>query len=564
MSTDEELLLEANLLQQDGQLNEASVLYKQLIANNPIHPQAIHRLALTYAQLGDMPNAILFFQQALTVDPKNPSLYNNLANAYKHTHQIDLATEYYQKAIELAPDYAQAHNNLAGIHAINGRYQYALQGYKNALHAEPDFAAAHYNLGLLFMNNQQLTAAKTQFNNVITLNPDHTQAQFNLGVLALADNDLDTAEKAFNQVIEHDANDVQSITNLGVIALKREHHQLAIDYFTKALALDNAHLEARNNLAATFVHHDRFENALMHYDVLLKNDPDNTEYLYNSGVAQMALGHLNEAIDHFEHLLELQNDHFAALNNLAAIYIRMENKIKARSLLERAVTANPQDQTSQHMLRALSGATLTASTCPDYAANLFNNYALHYDQHLTGHLGYTLPNQLIRVLSELDINSIAHGLDLGCGTGLSGQVLRDSCQRLDGVDISSKMLDKARDKGIYDNLFESEALTFLEQTSRHYGLIVAADVLPYFGELDALFKAIKTRLISGGYFIFTTEISNISPWQLQETARFAHHADYLSDLAATHHLDTCYHEIVIARRQEGIPLSVFLIALKRK
>ncbi|MDP1604250.1 MAG: tetratricopeptide repeat protein [Legionella sp.] len=562
--THEELFAKATRLQQEGNLSEAISLYEALLHQNPKEAEILHRLGLAHAQLGDMKKAIAFFEEAITLTPADPVLYNNLGNAYKKNQQVDKALASYQKAINLAPDYAQAQNNLAGIYARQGMYKEALQHYRLAVHAEPDFAAAHYNLGLLLMSNHQLDAAYTQFKNVLALNPINTEAAFYRGVLDLEANRLTDAEDAFQRVLALESNHVEALTNLGVVALKRNDGQVAIDYFTKALALDNNHIEARNNLAATFIHHDRFENALMHYDVLLKQEPLNSEYLYNSGVAQMALGHLNEAITHFEALLTQNPDHFATLNNLAAIYIRMEDRIKAKELLQRAIAANPLDKSSQHMLRALSGGAEEAQTCPEYAANLFNNYALYYDEHLQKYLHYAIPNQIVAVLDALSVEKVAHVLDLGCGTGLSGQALRDISQQLDGVDISSKMLEHARAKGIYDHLIEADALTFLKDTAEHYGLIVAADVLPYFGELNDLFEAVKARLNPPGYFIFTTEISTTTPWQLQPSARFAHNADYLQQLATKYGLEQCYQREVVARHQDGKELAVLLIALQSK
>ncbi|MGQ3887906.1 tetratricopeptide repeat protein [Legionella sp. CNM-1927-20] len=563
MITEDELFKKAHKLHQDNQLPQAIKAYENLIRQNPNHSQSLHFLGLAYAQLGNTLLAIENFKKALELDPNNPIIYNNLANSYKKNYQFNEAILNYQKAIKLAPDYAQAHNNLASIYAMQGLSQQALHHYHLALKNAPDFAAAHFNLGLLFINQNKLDAARIQFQNVLALNPKHLDALFYLGVLALETNDLTQAEQAFQQVLLENSNHVDALTNLGVIAVKREQGQLAVDYFSKALALNNEHIEARNNLAATFMHHDRFENALMHYDYLLQKDPNNVEYLYNSGVAQMALGHLNEAINHFEHLLNEQDKHFAALNNLAAIYIRLNDKEKAKKLLLQALIINPKDKASQHMLNALSDLDKPVETAPEYAANLFNNYALYYDQHVQKYLKYSVPQQILHILSELDITHCEKTLDLGCGTGLTGQVLRDVSQKLIGVDISKKMLNWACPKGIYDKLIESEALTYLTAEKELYNLIVAADVLPYFGELSPLFQQISKHLESQGYFIFSTEISSTMPWQLQESARFSHHEKYLEQLAEANSLNIIIKKQIVARHQEGVPLPSWLIVTQK-
>jgi predicted TPR repeat methyltransferase len=565
------LFTEAYQLQREGKLPQAISLYEKLLQFTPAHGQALHFLGLAYAQLGDMNSAIDFLQQALSLQPNDPSLHNNLANAYKHSQQLNEAIFHYQQAIQLSPDYAQAQHNLATVYALQNEYQKALHHYRLAVHAEPDFTAAHFNLGLLLLKNNELAAAKTQFKNVLTLQPNHLEAQFYLGILYLEANSLVKAKQAFEKVIEQDKHHIQALTNLGVIALKHEQGQLAVSYFTNTLAIDNEHVAARNNLAATFMHHDRFENALMHYDVLLKQEPHNIEYLYNSGVAQMALGHLSEAINHFEEILRLQNNHFAALNNLAAIYIRLEDKEHAHTLLERAVAANSADKASQHMLHALTvnntklgKKLINPPTCPEYAANLFNNYALYYDQHLQDQLNYSLPQQITRLLHHLSLDKVNEAIDLGCGTGLTGAVLRKISQHLTGVDIAAKMLTQARKKGIYDKLVEAELETFLKKNKQHYDLAVAADVLPYLGQLDCFFTALAKQLNPDSYFIFTIEISEDKPWQLQTSARFSHHIDYIKQLCYQLNLQIIHQEKVIARQQHQEALFVTLFTVQKK
>ncbi|MBA2656582.1 MAG: tetratricopeptide repeat protein [Tatlockia sp.] len=561
MNNEKELFNQAYELQRQGKLVEALGLYEKLLKLQPNQAQALQFAGIASAQLGKLQQAFDFFAQALAFEPDNANFHNNLANVYKNAKEIDQAISHYLKAIQLKPQYAQAHHNLATVYAAQNNYQSALSHYRAAVHAEPDFALAHFNLGLLLLQNNQLAAAKTQFKNVLTLNAEHPEAEFYLGVLYLEANELAEAEQHFQQTLIRDANHVQVLTNLGVIALKREQGQIAVDYFSRAIANDNDNLEARNNLAATFMHYDRFENALMHYDVLLQHEPNNIEYLYNSGVAQMALGHLNEALEHFDKLVSIDDHHFAALNNLAAIYIRLEDREKAQSLLQRALIANPQDKTSSHMLAALKGDATNATTCPDYAKNLFNNYALYYDQHMQNQLHYNLPQHIARIIHKLKLLKLTKVLDLGCGTGLTGSVLREISQELTGVDLAKKMLAQAQEKGIYDHLIETDLLKFLKDDKELYELVVAVDVLPYFGELDSLFAALKERLSPKGYFIFSTEISRENPWVLEMTARFSHHFNYISQLCQSFGLELIHHETVVARQQndKGLEVEVYVV-----
>ncbi len=556
-----ELFNQAHEMLYERKFQEAIQLYEQILQQEPEHQESLHFLGLSYAQMGNIEQALAFLKQANAIKPE-AHLLNNLANAYKKNNQIEEAIAHYLNAIELAPDYAQAHNNLANLYSMQNKYDEAIQHYIKATHAAPDFSSAHFNLGLLLLKNNELEAAKTQFTNVLALNPDSVEALFYLGVLYLETNSLDEAEQALGVVVEHNSEHVQALVNLGVIALKREQNQIAVDYFTKALALDNDEMDARNNLAATFIHHDRFENALMHYDVLLQKEPHNIEYLYNSGVAQMALGHLNEATLHFDQIIQLEPNHAPSLNNLAAIYLKLEMRETSREYLERALKVNPEDKISRHMLNALTGIKESENT-PEYAHNLFNNYALYYDQHMQGQLKYSMPTHIARTLHQFELLNLNNTLDLGCGTGLTGVVVREYSKHLTGVDIAEKMLEHAKKKGIYDQLVQMEILDFLKQDTKLYDLIVAADVLPYFGDLEPLMQLISQHLAKEQCFIFTTEINEDRPWQLEGSARFSHQPDYIRELTKKYSLIIIKQEKIPGRIHNEMLLEVMIYVTKK-
>lgn len=126
------------------------------------------------------------------------------------------------------------------------------------------------------------------------------------------------------------------------------------------------------------------------------------------------------------------------------------------------------------------------------------------------------------------------------------------------------MLAQASEKGIYDQLFEDEIIHFLKKDEQRYDLIIAADVLPYFGDLSEVFALVSQHLAAGGYFIFNTEISFEHDWQLQVTARFSHHLDYLKKLAEQYHFNWVKQDEFAGRKQDAKPLLTRLVALQKR
>ena len=117
------------------------------------------------------------------------------------------------------------------------------------------------------------------------------------------------------------------------------------------------------------------------------------------------------------------------------------------------------------------------------------------------------------VLSRLD------ALDLGCGTGLMGLLLRPYCRgALVGCDLSKRMLSvgAASHPGVYDRLHAAEGVSFLNgRPPASADLIVAADVFPYLGSLSDMAAAAQAALCVGGVFCFSTEACRLDECGVQ-------------------------------------------------
>lgn len=211
---------------------------------------------------------------------------------------------------------------------------------------------------------------------------------------------------------------------------------------------------------------------------------------------------------------------------------------------------------------AETGAPPPERTTDAYVAALFDVYAETFDESLRGFLAYRAPELLVEaVRSVLGEREGLDVLDLGCGTGLAGPLLRPFARRLEGIDLSTGMLAKAHERGVYDALRAGEITAALAASTAHHDLIIAVDVLVYFGALEVLFERVAPRLAPGGLFAFTVEKSAEPGYRLQPTARYAHHLDYLRDTARTAGLRPVLEREATLRRQAGQPVTGHVMVL---
>ena len=86
-------------------------------------------------------------------------------------------------------------------------------------------------------------------------------------------------------------------------------------------------------------------------------------------------------------------------------------------------------------------------------------------------------------------------LDLGCGTGQAGAWVKDYAKTMVGVDLSKAMLEEARKKGLYQELYELSILEYVDTVASIRGttfdVVVAAEVFSYIGDLEETFHRVR-------------------------------------------------------------------------
>lgn len=164
---------------------------------------------------------------------------------------------------------------------------------------------------------------------------------------------------------------------------------------------------------------------------------------------------------------------------------------------------------------------------------MFDRFSDFFDKSLEN-LEYRAPHLIVEAVSAAGIQPHAaiDCLDAGCGTGLCGQLLRPFARRLVGVDLSSGMLSKSRQRGVYDELTKAELTEYVGSRTEAFDLIVAADTLNYFGELESVFTSFRTALRAKAHLVFTLECetdrnNEDQGYRLASHGRYCHSEAYL-------------------------------------
>lgn len=206
-------------------------------------------------------------------------------------------------------------------------------------------------------------------------------------------------------------------------------------------------------------------------------------------------------------------------------------------------------------LQLIGKAPATALPPSAFVETLFDHYAETFDEALVDRLGYLLPASLDQAIRVARPGRFRLAIDLGCGTGLMGQKLRPIADRLEGYDISARMLGRARVKGVYDHLAKADLQDFVYAGPKA-DLVVAADVFIYVGALEGMMKTIARMLAGDGLLAFSVEtLAGTTDFALQPSRRYAHSEIYVRRVLAANGFLILSAETTIIRQDRRQPVE---------
>ncbi|MCM2504508.1 methyltransferase [Aureimonas altamirensis] len=234
-------------------------------------------------------------------------------------------------------------------------------------------------------------------------------------------------------------------------------------------------------------------------------------------------------------------------------YLERAGQPDAAATLYRDLSAEGDDDVygAGLKLAALGRAPVPDSPPPAFVANLFDQYADRFETALVQRLSYGVPGLIAQLLEGPgDLGAV---LDLGCGTGLMGEQVRARASRLDGLDLSDRMLSHARQKRIYDTLYHADLCAPpAEVLARRYDLVTAADVLIYIGDLAPVLRTVASVMAPAGRFAFSVEAGQPGTgYSLDQTLRYAHAPDYVEAALSQAGFDLIEAKEAVLRRDRG-------------
>lgn len=412
-----------------------------------------------------------------------------------------------------------------------GRLAEAEKGYRTVLQNNPQWGQLLNALGTVYIDLAQPDKARNCFKKAAHLTPPHPAASYNLARLMQQENDHEGAAALYIQILEQQPEYGEVWNNLGIAYRETGDKDEALSCFQRAVTFAPEMAEAWNNLGVAQDELEMYTDSSQSYSRAIELRAEYTSAHFNLGCALQKLRRYDEAAEHYAKVLAIA----------------------------------PKDKAAKFMLHSLGrGAEIPDAAPAEHVRRIFDQCADSFEKVLVHDLQYKTPELLFELVRPYLTEGL-NVLDLGCGTGLGALFYRPYAARLTGVDISPKMLAKAAEKELYDDLQVFDILQNWPFPQK-FDLIYSSDVFVYFGDLNTVIQPISSHLAAGGITAFSVEklMEGETPYQLDPSGRYAHSRQYIAACLEQHDLLMLEAAEGDIRKQSGKEVKgLLIIATKR-
>jgi tetratricopeptide (TPR) repeat protein len=300
---------------QKGQLAQAETLYRETLALQPDHADALHLLGVIASQVGRHDVAVDLIGRAIAHNRLSSLYHSNRGLALAGLRRFEEAIESYDRALSLRPGDTEALFNRGVAQQALGRFAEALESHERVLKASAGHASALCNRGLVLDQLGRPEDALASYDRALAVQPNFVEALSNRGNLLSRLGRLAEALASYDRALAVRSDHAEVLYNRGnaLIALGRPHD--ALEAYQRALLARPDYAEALCNRGGALAALGRNDEALASYDRALAVAPDFGEALSNRGNALKALGRLDDALASYDRALTARPDDAKALFN---------------------------------------------------------------------------------------------------------------------------------------------------------------------------------------------------------------------------------------------------------
>jgi predicted TPR repeat methyltransferase len=276
-------------------------------------------------------------------------------------------------------------------------------------------------------------------------------------------------------------------------------------------------------------------------------------------------GDLAGAADLLQQATDLAPGFASAWFTLGEIRARLGEREAAIAAFRRARQADSDDRHGASVWLMRLGAEELSAMPAAYVRTLFDQYAPKFEAALLDDLGYRGPSLLFKAVLAARRAAgkpafFKRAIDLGCGTGLAAAAFAKEVDHFVGIDLSPRMIEKARASGLYAELEVADMQAGLRaRPDCSAELVLAADAMVYVADFAPVLTEAARVLCAGGLLAFTVEIHDGDGVIIGEGLRYAHGEAYVRASLRTAGLALSELESQSVRNEDRAPVPALVV-----
>jgi Flp pilus assembly protein TadD/peroxiredoxin len=235
----------------------------------------------------------------------------------------------------------------------HGFLDQAAESFKQVIAQKPDDPEAYYNLGTLYLRRNSPLEAQQFLQQTVKLRPNYPEAWNNLGMLAAQSGNAEEAIRDFRQSLELRPSYATALVNLGNVYRRQGNLDESEKLLQQALAGEPKNPEANYSLGMVYARQNQAERAQQYLEKAVRLRPDYSEAINNLGVLFVQQQRYPEAEEQFKKCMDRVPEFDQAYVNLARLYLLLNDKEKARTVLQALLKKQPQHKMAQQMMQML-------------------------------------------------------------------------------------------------------------------------------------------------------------------------------------------------------------------
>jgi len=323
------------------------------------------------AQEGNLQDAILAYERALQYDPSNGMALRSRADLYRRMNDQDGERQAYEALVDHYPDDHAARNRLAGIYIAEKQYEQAYGQLGEVLKSRDDGAHKEVARKLLATvlstpEGKRIDRARTQeklasLEQLLAQNPENVSAMKELAIvyfkLERPQEAADTLERLARLAPEDSA---ARLSLAGILDRLGKFEESMHEYLWLISHAQDEAAAARYVTAMKLINAKRLfvagelQAAGREFDEILLAEPENTIAYFYLGLIYSREEDTEAAIDAYKEVIRLVPTHVGARLNLAYSYERLSREEDAVDEYRKILQANPPEETASAVRRRLA------------------------------------------------------------------------------------------------------------------------------------------------------------------------------------------------------------------